>query len=348
MTAHFSAVQTQAATRRLRGLSAGALLAFVLLMFALAAPARLGAQVLPEVAGRVEGSDFTIESMAGLPPAAGEAAKLLTNGSHLVVRSGHARISLAGGGEIEICGPARLQVLKSNGGLTIALDFGTLHLDVEGAQPISIFTPLVLATPVGIGGGEREATIGLENSGQMCLRAISGAVRVEQQLSGQSLLVPQLGGLSLAGGQLSPVSATSAGCACDLDAAKVSQPAVIHDRLSLSPPMPPPHFALPVARTTDISEPPSVDIPDNKVLIPALVFNSTEIGPPPGPSPETIYLVQSVNVKEDTIFHGTVESKENGKKSAPAAQSDPNNARPKPGIFARLGGFFRRVLYGSD
>src|SRR5580704_7797319 len=139
-----------------------AVLAVVVL--ALIAPAHLGAQISPEVVGRVEGQDFTVEAQPGLPLPSNASSGVLTSGSRLIVRAGEARISLSGGGEIIICGAARLQLLKSQGALTVALDYGTLRIRVDDAESLSIFTPQVTATPIAIGGGARETTIGLEQN----------------------------------------------------------------------------------------------------------------------------------------------------------------------------------------
>ena len=62
---------------------------------------------------------------ASAPTTVGDAANVIASGSRLIVRSGQARITLNGGGEIIICGAARLQLLKSQDAMTIALDLGT-------------------------------------------------------------------------------------------------------------------------------------------------------------------------------------------------------------------------------
>src|SRR5579862_9175094 len=153
----------------------GAFSIFALLVLAGICPQRLDAQAPAQIVGRVEGRDFIVEDASGAPSAGqlpgSVASASLASGSHLDVRSGQARILLDGGGEIVICGAARLQLLKAQGALTVALDYGTLHVNVAGSEPIAIFTPLVLATPVSIGAGARETTIGLESTGQMCLRS---------------------------------------------------------------------------------------------------------------------------------------------------------------------------------
>jgi hypothetical protein len=343
---------------------------------ALLAPTRLGAQLPPEIVGRVEGSDFRIEAQPGMPTPALDAANVLTSGSRLTVRSGQVRILLNGGGEIFICGAARLQLLKSQGALTIALDFGTVRVRVSDAGSVAVFTPLVTATPISIGGGDRDTTVGLEQNGQMCLRSLSGAVRIAQQLSGESLLVPQLGGLTLSGGQLSPVAAAAPGCPCEIENAKLSPsrpplpheaPPITSDSAARPPSQPqsapieerprtvpgtnaiamPPVIPKETGATDAVDAPPSVDAPLYKVLMPALIFNAANPTPPPDPSPDTMILVRSVRAREGVIFTGTVEPK--GTREAPSVAQNATNAEtPHQGFFAKIGGFFRRVFGGSS
>src|SRR5260370_256796 len=106
-------------------------------------------------------------------------------------KSGIARIDLVEGGQINICGPAHLSVLKSGNSLTIALDTGTIHVPIEHGLAVNIYTPQIQAQTVAIGDGPRDALVGFDTSGAMCIRANRGAVRVEQQLTGQSILIPQ-------------------------------------------------------------------------------------------------------------------------------------------------------------
>jgi|SRR5579863_828635 len=325
------------------------------------------AQAPAQIVGRVEGRDFVIEQESTAPPSSMEPSNsvsaLLPSGSHLDVRTGQARILLNDGGEIFVCGPARVQLLKSQGALTVALDYGKLHIKVTGEEPLTLFTPLIVATPVIIGGGPRETIVGLEQNGEMCLRATSGAVRVEQQLSGQSLLVPQLGQLSLSGGQLAAASPSAPGCACEVEVAKESpsrppvardsvftlnpnaaKPAVETLKTVVAPPLP----ATNSNRGSDAASqaPPDLDAPIYEVLMPALIYNSSTQVPLPDPSPQTITLVRAVRVREDTVISGTIQS--NGKRNPQtlSAKADPNAQKPQTGFFARIGGFFRRV-FGS-
>ena len=207
--------------QHVRMLISGAFLAL-----AIAAPFHFSAaQLSPEIIGRVEGLDFSVDPAPGAPQVAGDASNQLTSGSRIVVRSGQARIILQDGAEILICGAARLQLLKSGEAMTVALDYGTLRVHVESASPIAIYTPQVIATTVAVGGA-RDATIGLDQDGHMCIRSALGAVRVQQQFGDQTLLVPQFGTLSLSGSQIAPTSQSATGCTCNLDAAKLYPPHV--------------------------------------------------------------------------------------------------------------------------
>jgi hypothetical protein len=321
------------------------------------------AQTAQEFVGRVEGHDFVVEDTSGTRVPPGELSQLLSSGSRLVVRSGQARILLEGGGDILICGAAELQLLKAQGAITIALDHGTLRVHVKKSDPVSVFTPLVLATTVAIGGGERDVTVGLEQSGEMCVRAKSGAVRVGQQLSGENLLVPQFGGLTLSGGQINAVSASAPGCTCEADSAKLAPP-----RVNVNPQIlietlrdaPIPEFGtgkqianpLPQAQASANVAAPSINEPAVLIVMPPLVFNASNPDAPPDPALETIAFVRSVRVQEDTTIRGTVEPKGNptnvpAAKQTAAGKSSNANA-DHPGVFARIGGFFRRLFGGSS
>lgn len=334
------------------------LVTLVLAFLSLAAPT-LRAQITGEFVGRVEGYDFVIEDPSGIPVPRGDLSELLSSGNHLIVRSGQARILLDGGGDILICGAAQLQVLKSQGAITIALDFGTIRVHEKKTDPISVFTPLVLATTVAVGGGERDATVGLEQSGQMCIRAKSGAVRVGQQLSGENLLVPQFGGLTLSGGQVNAVSASAPGCTCEADSAKLAppRPNIIQpsrDTITAVDVLPDmshlPQVSSPVRQppsSANVGAPPEVNERALSIVMPPLVFNASNPDPPEDPAVEMIALVRSVRVRQDATIRGTVEPKGNSV-VVPAGKKTSDGGADHPGVFARIGGFFRRLFGGSS
>jgi hypothetical protein len=60
-----------------------------------------------------------------------------------------------------------------------------------------------------------ETVVGLDSTGAMCIHATKGAVRVEQQLTGQSMLVPQNGDVALSNGQLETLHTSARRCLCE-------------------------------------------------------------------------------------------------------------------------------------
>ena len=331
------------------------LIAIATLAFLSVVAPALRAQTTHEFVGRVEGRDFVVEDPSGIPVPRGDLSELVSSGNHLIVRSGQARILLESGGDILICGAAQLQVLKSHGAITIALDYGTIRVHEKKTDPISVFTPLVLATTVAVGGGERDATVGLEQSGQMCIRAKSGAVRVGQQLSGENLLVPQFGGLTLSGGQVNAVSSSAPGCTCEADSARLSpaRPGVIQpsrettEAVMAAPDMSHfPQVSSPLRQSlssASVGAPPEVNERVLSIVMPPLVFNSSNPDPPEEPAVEMIALVRSVRVREDTTMRGTVEPKGNAAIIS-AEKKTSDSGRDHSGVLARIGGFFRRLF----
>jgi hypothetical protein len=79
---------------------------------------------------------------------------------------------------------------------------------------LRIFAPTLVATPLGIRGGMREVTIGLDLDDSMCVHAISGALQIEHQFSGEQLVVPENAEFFLAAGKLTPVAGAPGGCQC--------------------------------------------------------------------------------------------------------------------------------------
>jgi hypothetical protein len=329
------------------------------LAFAFSAAPGIRGQGTRELVGHVEGHDFVVENSLGEPMPPGELSEFLSSGNRLVVRSGQARILLDGGGEILICGAAQLDILKAQGAITIALDHGTVRVHVKKSDPVSIFTPLVLATTVAIGGGERDVTVGLEQSGQMCIRAKSGAVRVGQQLSGENLLVPQFGGLTLSGAQINAVSASAPGCTCEADATRLAPPRAIMNQaapgeniaiVNSQPTFNKAQIAAPLAQASssvDAGTPPVLDESALSVLMPPLVFSASNPDEPSDPALETVALARSVRVRDDTIIRGTVEPKGNYTNVPPPRKTSDGNSAEHSGVFSRIGGFFRKLFGGS-
>ena len=171
-------------------------------------------QATVEVDGRLQGDDISVDNGPG--SAAGQTGGIgVANGSVVVVHSGHARLTLTSGGEIDICGPAKFTFLDTNGSITLALDFGRIRTLLPNDIPLKVYTPLVAATPLSISGGTRDFTIGLAFSDALCVRATEGAIRLEEQFTGQDMIVPRTGEFFISGGTLAPVAGPPGGCQCD-------------------------------------------------------------------------------------------------------------------------------------
>ena len=59
----------------------------------------------------------------------------------------------------------------------------------------------MIATPLDIGGANRDIIAGLDMNDSLCVVATSGAIRLEQQFTGAGLIVPQSGEFFLLGGK---------------------------------------------------------------------------------------------------------------------------------------------------
>jgi hypothetical protein len=195
-------------------------IAVATLLFPLRLPAQTQAIANPqpeatvEVDGHLQGDDISVDNGPG--SASGQTGGIsVANGSVVVVHSGHARLTLTAGGEIDICGPAKFTFLDTNGSITIAIDFGRIRTLLPNDLPLKVYTPLVAATPLSISGGTRDFTIGLAFSDAICVRATEGAIRLEEQFTGQDMIVPKAGEFFISGGTLAPVAGPPGGCQCD-------------------------------------------------------------------------------------------------------------------------------------
>jgi hypothetical protein len=166
--------------------------------------------------GRVDGNDVSIETggTAADGTTTSGRSMYVTNGSVITVHSGQARMALLGGGEVDVCGPAKFTVLQSGAAITLALNFGRMRVQLPAATQLRIFTPTIIATPIDIGGGPRDFTVGLDLNDSLCVVATSGALRLEHQFTGEGLIVPQAGEFFLAAGKLLPVAGVAGSCQC--------------------------------------------------------------------------------------------------------------------------------------
>ncbi len=301
-----------------------------ILSAALIAAAARSDQPPPDSVGVIDGESISVTGPMSVEVIHGQTKTLLRSGSDVRVKSGTARIELTEGGQISICGPAHLSVLKSGGSLTIALDTGTIHVNVQRDFPLTIYTPQIQAQTVAIGDGPQDALVGFDSSGAMCIRANRGAVRVEQQLTGQSAIIPQAGDVFIFNGQLSNLRSSAGHCACDLQEAKAAPPpdpqvgqlaTAEEARKQVSQPKPTSPSATPETL-------PNKEEPVFQVFMPPLIYDAkTKVQPEV--DPRMIVLVRRVRVRPTLIFQGRVEGVSVAAVTPPPTPSAAANT-PKP------------------
>jgi hypothetical protein len=336
-----------AALRRRGSLGRAALLAAALAAV-LACPS-LRAQQMPAGAiGHVEGNDISVESGAPSGAAAANPAPggYVFNGSMVTVHDGKARLVLAVGGEVDVCGPAKLTLLESGGAITLALDFGRIHLQLLRGTSLRIFTPTIIATPLDIGGEARDITAGLDMNDSLCVLATSGAIRLEQQFTGEGIVVPQAGEFFLNSGKLVPMAGAPGSCACTAMHAQSAPPPQIpvlgiSSSARLEPPPQPaesaPATATPVQKSPEPTPEPDVQLrvlaqaedihpivppakdaapppvppdamPQYKIIMPPLGFSASSPTAPADPPMDAVLLVRTVHVEPEYEFTGHVEA----------------------------------------
>jgi len=325
-----------------------------------------GQQAPPGAIGHVEGNDVSVDNgtAAESAPAAATPGtpRFVFNGSVLTVHDGKARLTLVAGGRVDICGPAKFTLLQSGASITLALNFGRIHLQLPASTPLRIFTPTMIATPLDIGGASREITAGLDMNDSLCVVATSGAIRLEQQFTGAGLIVPQSGEFFLSAGNLVPVAGTPGSCECTPMHAQSLPPPQIPVMGVTSPnqlnteqypsegtptpapptaiaekePAPEPNVQLrilagandthPILPAPKVAAPPPpvVSVPEYKIILPPLVYSaSASPAPPEDPAIEAVLLVRTVHVEPDYQFTGHVE--------APHLQAVAQKSRSSPG-----------------
>ena len=167
--------------------------------------------------GQIIGDQVSVASSSGAVTNGSSHGIEFSGGDAIVVFAGKARVEFAGGGEVDVCGPARFSVLSSGQALTIALNFGRVHVRLDALRPITVYTAMVVATPVSLADRPRDATIGLTNSGTMCVLVSQGAVRLQNQLSGETVIVPEPSEVLVPGASLASLPAAAGQCRCDFD-----------------------------------------------------------------------------------------------------------------------------------
>ena len=298
--------------------------------------------------GVIEGEAISVDGPMNVEVVHGQVKTMLRSGSDVHVKAGQARIDLVDGGQIVICGPAHFSMLKAGGAITLALDSGTIHAQIGSEVSLNIYTPQIQARLISIGNGAEDVLVGLDSAGTMCIRANKGAVRVEQQLTGQTVLVPQSGDVSLTNGQIESLRTASGHCICTLQTAikpmtpgtEISQLATRDDikKKSAEPKAPAPQ---------ENSAPPAQpEEPVYQVFMPPLQYDArakvqAEF------DPNLIILVRRVRVRPTLIFQGRVEGDPvvaQASSPAPATKSNSTpQAPPEVSTWTRVKTYFRKL-----
>lgn len=321
--------------------------AAVLALWGIAAPA----QTPSETVGRIAGDDIAVKGEVSLVRAGTRSVATLSSGSEVTVRSGQARITLADGSEIDLCGPAQFSILKSGGAITLALNFGRIHARLAPEVPLTVYTPLVVATPVSIAGRPRDAVVGLESSGAMCALSQSGAVRLEQQLTGASLLVPQGGEVVLPDGHLESLRDAEGTCRCDV--VLMEDLPEERARLAQVSSLPPVNESKREPQTEKKNETPAraIEQPTFTAVMPPLTFDASAPNLPPEPPAGIVLLVREVRVRSGVILTGRVEPRSSSGSNAarsPQVTSERQGREKRGGFFGAVKGFFRRLFGGGS
>ena len=308
-------------------------------------------QPVGDAVGVIEGEDISVTGPVSMDVVGGQTKTILRSGSDVRVKSGQARISLVEGGQISICGPAHLSVLKSGGSLTVALESGAIHARLVEAPAMTVYTPQIQAQTVAIGDDPREILVGFENPGLMCIRTYRGALRLEQQLSGRTVIVPQGEDVMLADGQIDALTNGAGHCNCDLQIAKT--PAA---------PSPGNGTQATNAETTDSEvvqgsnettpagaseKPEEKDGPVYQVDMPPLRFDANA-RVQPEPDLGLMMIVRRVRVRPALIFQGRVEGETvvtvaPAKPPVASAPANKQTSKAQGSTMDRMRSFFRRL-----
>src|SRR5215467_6967955 len=305
-----------------------------------------------EIVGTIEGQAIALKGPMSVQVVGNEVKTLLRSGVDVHVKSGHARIDLSGGGNIAICGPAHISLLKAANGLTVALDSGTIHVHIEGDLALSVFTTQIVAKSIAIGNQPTDLLVGFDTPGLMCVRAGRGAVRLQEQFGNQSLVVPQGSDVTLSNGQLDGLRNNNALCACDPYSVEMA----VNGKGSAPESNTPPQIGalatgeevrksftlknpLPAKKAGGPVEPPKADVaPTYQVYMPPLRYDASQ-KVQDEPDAKLIVLVRRVRVRPTLIFESRVEGEEppSPSKSLSAAAKPQADVAAKPAPPASAG-----------
>jgi hypothetical protein len=307
-----------------------------------------------DTVGAIEGDAIALQGPMTVEVIHGQIKTVLRSGNDVRVKSGQARIDLVEGGQIVICGPAHLSLLKAGGSLTLALDSGSIRAHIDRQPALTIYTAQIQAKLMAVGDAPQDALIGFDNPGAICVKANSGAVRLEQQLGGQNLIVPQGGDVTIQNGRLEGLQNTPSHCACESQLAKAANnppeisrlatPEEIQQRdqeVKKAPPAP-----------EEEKDPPPKpkEEPVYQVFMPPLAYDASAKVQKDNFDPKLILLVRRVRVRPTLIFQGRVEGNTVSEAKAPVvpaaapAKPAPAAAPPSDTVVNRVRAFFHRLL----
>jgi hypothetical protein len=238
--------------------------------------------------GRVEGRDISCENGTlanGGSSSAGPSLPVL-NGTVVTVHSGQALLTLFAGGQVDVCGPAKFSVLLSGDAITLALNFGRVRLELPANTVLRIFTPTIIGTPIDIGGGSRDVTVGLSLDDSLCVRATSGAIQLEHQFTGEKLIVPQAGEFFLNAGRLLPVAGTPGSCQCNASVPDPPAPTAAPSpdyAIAIVPQPAPSPAPVPAPTTTETNPPVSTTAPPPGYAVAVIPRPNPPSAPEPAP-----------------------------------------------------------------
>ena len=326
-------------------------------------PPALTDQPSYDTVGAIEGEDVSVQGPLNIEVVQGRTRTILRSGSDIHVNSGQARIDLVEGGQIAVCGPAHLSVLKSVNLLTVALDTGIIHANIERQPTLTIYTAQIQAKPIAIGDAPQDTLVGFDQTGAMCIRADSGAVRVEQQLTAQTIIVPQNGEVLITNGQLEGLRTGVTHCSCELQLAKTPAAAPLQNEVSRLPTSEEMQEASRLASKAPEaspapSKPAAKEGPVYQVFMPPLSYDASAKVQRDNFDPQLIVLVRRVRVRSTLIFQGSVKDApavaKNISPAAPAKtletpappsqQAPQKNPQSNNSIIARIRAFFRSLF----
>ena len=317
-----------------------------------------------DMVGAIDGEDILVSGSMKMDIEHGQVKTTLRSGSDVQVKSSQATIKLVEGGSIFICGPAHFSVLKSAESLTLALDFGVIHAHIEHQPKLTIYTAQIQATPVAIGDGAQDALVGFEAGGAICIRATSGAVRLEQQFTGQNVIVPQGGDVLVNNGQLDSLRTGAGHCLCEPPVARsapVVAPSPEVSMLAMNKEIEKRAAAKQAESQPVPQAAPAPEEPIYQVFMPPLTYGANAKVQAEF-DPKLILLVRRVRVRPTLIFQGRVEgdpvavaSNTVPQKPPPAdtgaaPKNTPKAAQPGSGdsMYGRVRSFIRRLWTRSS